>query len=103
VPKPLAVNQRPLPVVAVADLALIDAEVLGNDHGADLVDDVVPGERPKMRTWSVPPDHTHLVELRETCSCSLDAGEVKLVKLMGGKDPMLMKMKADELISFGDG
>jgi hypothetical protein len=40
--------------------------------------------------------------LRETCSCSLDAGEVELVKLIGGEDSMLVKIKTDELISFGD-
>jgi hypothetical protein len=32
----------------------------------------------------------------------LDAGEVKLEELIGGKDPMLVKVKTDELISFGD-
>jgi hypothetical protein len=41
--------------------------------------------------------------LRESCSCSLDAGEVELSKLIGGKDSMLVKIKTDELISFGDG
>ena len=55
-----------------------------------------------MSTRSVPPDHPHLVELGEACSCSLDAGEMELVQLMGGKDSMLVKINAYELISFGD-
>jgi hypothetical protein len=33
----------------------------------------------------------------------LDAGEVEIEKLLRGKDPMLVKIKTDELISFGDG
>jgi hypothetical protein len=42
------------------------------------------------------------VELGKPCSCSLDAGEVELEELIGGKDSMLMKIDTDELISFGD-
>jgi hypothetical protein len=54
-----------------------------------------------MSARAVPPDHPHLVELGQPCSCSLDAREVKLEQLIGGKDTMFMKVKTDELISFG--
>jgi hypothetical protein len=102
VPEALVVDERALLVSSVADLALIDAEVLGNDHGPDLVQDVVPGKRAEVSPRAIPPDHPQLVKLRESCSCSLDAGEVELVKLFGGKDSMLVKIQTDELISFGD-
>jgi hypothetical protein len=49
------------------------------------------------------PDHAQLVQLSKPSSCSLDAWEVKLIHLLGGENPMLMKVKTDELISFGDG
>jgi hypothetical protein len=42
------------------------------------------------------------MELRQPGSCSLDAVEVKLEQLIGGKDPMLMKIKTDQLISLGN-
>jgi hypothetical protein len=42
------------------------------------------------------------VELGEASSCSLDAGEVEFAKLFGGKDPVLVKVQTDELISFGN-
>src|SRR6266508_2691681 len=61
VPEPLAVDQRALPVVPAADIVLIDAEVLGNDHRA------------------------HLVELGKASSCSLDAGAVELEQLIDGR------------------
>jgi hypothetical protein len=32
----------------------------------------------------------------------LDTGEVELVKLIGSKDSMLVKIETDELISIGD-
>jgi len=32
----------------------------------------------------------------------LDALEVKFEQLTGGKDPVLVKVKTDELISFGN-
>jgi hypothetical protein len=102
VPETLVVDQRPLLVAVVADLALIDAEMLGNDHCAELVQDVVPGKRAQMRTRAGAPDHPKLVEPTKASSCSLDALEVELVQLFGGKDPMLVKIQTDELISFGD-
>ena len=55
-----------------------------------------------MSTRAGAPDHAKLVEPSKASSCSLDALEVKLVQLFGGKDPMLVKIKTDELISFGD-
>src|SRR6266508_996154 len=85
VPEPLAVDQRALPVVPAADIVLIDAEVLGNDHRAHLVQNVVPREGTQMSTGTVPPDHPHLVELGKASSCSLDAGAVELEQLIDGR------------------
>jgi hypothetical protein len=48
------------------------------------------------------PDHPQVVELSKPSSCSLDAWEVELVELLGGENPMLVKVKTDELISFGE-
>jgi hypothetical protein len=62
----------------------------------------MPGKRAHVSTRARAPNHTQLVEPRKTSSCSLDAGEVELVQLFGGKDSMLVKIKTDELISFGD-
>jgi hypothetical protein len=102
VPESLVVDQRPLLVAAVADLVLIDAEVLGNDQRTHIVQDVVPGKRAHVSTRAGAPEHLQLAEPRKPGSCSLDALEVKLVELFGGKDPMLVKIQTDELISFGD-
>ena len=55
-----------------------------------------------MCSWPVPPQHAQLVEPRQPCTCSLDALEVKFEQLIGGKDPVLVKVKTDELISFGN-
>jgi hypothetical protein len=60
------------------------------------------GKRAHVSTRARAPNHPQLVELSKTSSCSLDALEVKLVHLIGGKDTMLVKVKTDELISFGD-
>jgi hypothetical protein len=76
--------------------------VLGNDHGAHVVQDVMPGKRAQVSTRARAPDDLQLVEPRKTSSCSLDAGEVEFMKLIGGKDSMLMKIQTDELISFGN-
>jgi hypothetical protein len=40
------------------------------------------------------------VQLEEPCPCSLDTREVKLEQLISGENPMFMKIKTDELISF---
>jgi hypothetical protein len=54
-----------------------------------------------MSARAVSPDHPQLVELGQSCSCSLDAGEVELKQLIAGEDSMLVKVQTDELISFG--
>ncbi len=75
--------------------------MLGNDPGADLIQRVVPGKRPKRSAGPVPPQDPHVVEPQESCSCPLKACKVKLEQLIGGEDPMLMQVDTDELISFG--
>jgi hypothetical protein len=42
------------------------------------------------------------VETREARSCSLRTREVELEQLLGGKDPVLVKIDTDELISVRD-
>jgi hypothetical protein len=102
VPESLVVDEPSPTVGPVAKLALIDAEVLGNNQCAHLVQDVVPGKRPEPCVGSGAPDHPQLVQLSKSSSCSLDAREVELIQLLGGENPMLVKVKEDELISFGD-
>jgi hypothetical protein len=53
-----------------------------------------------MSPRAVPPEDAHLVQLEEPCPCSLDTREVKLEQLVSGENPMFMKIKTDELISF---
>jgi hypothetical protein len=83
-------------------LTELDPEMLGHDPGPHLVERVVPRKRSEMCTGSVPPEHSQLVQLRQPCSRSLDALEVKFEQLIGGKDSMLVKVKTDQLISFGN-
>jgi hypothetical protein len=102
VPKQGAVDDRALAVASVTDLARIDVEEGGGDPGADLIQDVVPGERPVLDVGTDPPEHTELAEMHEPGPGTLDAREVKLIDLLGGEDPMLVEIDADELISFGE-
>jgi hypothetical protein len=74
--------------------------MLAHDPGTDLVQGVVPGKRPEMSTGPVPPEDSHVVELEQSCSCPLKACEVQLEQLIGGEDPMLVKVDTDELISL---
>ncbi len=56
-----------------------------------------------LRVRTGPPQDSQLEEEKEPGSCSLDAREMKLIHLLGGENPMLVKVHADELISLGDG
>jgi hypothetical protein len=96
------VDECALAVVPVADLARVNPEVLGHDPGPDLVQDVVPGKGTDLRVGTRPPEDAELMELEQPGPGPLDAGEVELVQLLGGKDPVFVKVDADELISGGE-
>ena len=73
-------------------------QVLGHDLCADPIQRVVPGKGAEVGPGAVPPQDPQLVEPCQAGAGTLDAREVELVKLLGGEDPMLGKIDADELI-----
>ena len=102
VSEPEAVEHPERTVEAESQLVRLDAPALGHDESTELVEDVVPGERPRLSLRSSPPQKPQPVKLQQSLPGSWVAREVKLVQLDGGEDPVLEQVDADPLISFGD-